>query len=393
MPKRRQHGTGSIYRRKSDGKWLGVKDHGYTKTGARRRVTVVAKTEAAAKAALAKKIRELNAGAEVAGRTTVKAWAATWLEMTATTSRPKTHTADLAASKWIVEAIGAKRLEQLTPTDVRSLRTALTKEGRSTSTALRYHGTLMRMLKAAQEEGHEIPSRVLAVRPPTPNVTDRQAIPLPDVKRLLRAADDIPHGSRWLAALLVAMRQGECLGLTRPAVGVDAMVADWQLQALNYLDKHDRSKGFRIPDGYEVRQLDRTMHLVRPKTKAGYRIYPMIPELAGPLAHWLSIAPPSPHDLVWPDANGSPKTAREDTLDWQALQDAAKVRHPEGRYYHVHEARHTAATFFMELKIEESVRLELMGQSSVAAKRGYEHVDLAARAAALSQMAALYELV
>jgi hypothetical protein len=49
---RRQYRTGSVYRRSSDGRWLGTIEHGYTRTGARRRVTVTGKTEAEAKAKL-----------------------------------------------------------------------------------------------------------------------------------------------------------------------------------------------------------------------------------------------------------------------------------------------------------------------------------------------------
>ena len=59
--KRRQYRTGSLYRRKSDGRWLGVIEAGFHKDGTRRRITVSAKTEPAAKQKLKDKLREAGA--------------------------------------------------------------------------------------------------------------------------------------------------------------------------------------------------------------------------------------------------------------------------------------------------------------------------------------------
>ena len=77
---RRDYGTGSVYKRASDGKWCGTLDAGSTDTGARRRITVVRKTQAEAKRALAKKRAEIDAGRRVivAGRATVRSWAKEW---------------------------------------------------------------------------------------------------------------------------------------------------------------------------------------------------------------------------------------------------------------------------------------------------------------------------
>ena len=52
---RRQYGTGSVSQR-ADGKWVGRFDAGYTRTGGRRRKTVVATTEAECKRRLKKAI-------------------------------------------------------------------------------------------------------------------------------------------------------------------------------------------------------------------------------------------------------------------------------------------------------------------------------------------------
>lgn len=376
---RRTYGSGSVYKRKSDGRYCATIEAGYTKTGGRRRITVTGKTEAEAKTKRKLKLRELDRDqAHTSERTTVKAWSDTWLAMTEKTSRPKTHTKDRAAVRqWIVPTIGARRLDQLTPADRRAVTKAITDAGRTTTSAHAYQGTLTRLLKAAAQEGHRVPANALAFTPPSVAVNDRQAIPIRDVLSMLEVASWLPHGSRWVAAFLEGLRQGECLGLTWDEVDDETLTICWQLQPLPYLDKHDRSKGFRVPDGYEARQLDRRMHLVRPKSKAGWRVIPLIPEVAAALNVWRTQAPThNPHGLVWPAANGAPANAWQDSEEWKALQDTAGVRHPNGRHYHLHEARHTTATILMEMGVPESVRIAIMGHSSIAVTRGYEHVDL-----------------
>lgn len=378
--KRRTYGEGSVYQRASDSRWVGTVEAGYTETGARRRLTVTAKTEAEAKRRLKERRRQLEAeGSPVTGRTTVKAWADQWLEITARTSRPKTHVTDKGAvSKWIVPTIGHKRLDQLTPADVRAVAAAIRAGNNSTSTLRRYHGVLIRLLKAAIQEGHNVPSRVIAVEAPAPSVTDRQALRTDQAILMLATATQThPNVSRWGAALLQGMRRAEALGLTWPAVNLDAntLTVSWQLQALPYVDKRDHAKGFRVPDGYEARQLRASLHLVRPKSRAGWRVIPLVPWMSDALAVWREIAPPSPHGLVWPGPDGGPADTRDDFQEWLDLQAEAGVAHPSGRPYFLHEARHTTATLLMELGVPESVRIAIMGHSSIAVTRGYEYAS------------------
>lgn len=375
-----EYGTGSVYQRKHDGRWVGTIEAGFTKTGGRRRLTVTAKTEAEVRRKLRDRRKEIERQGEAvtSGRATVKAWADEWLADRATKDRPKTHTTDRGAVlAWIVPTIGHKRLDKLTPGDVRAVMDRLRGAEKSTSTMKRYHGTLMRMLKAATQEGHNVPPRVLQVDPPAANTSDRQALPVLDANAVMHATGgDLAARSRWAMALLQGMRQGECLGLTWPALDLDRgrVEISWQLQSLPYVDRGDRSRGFRVPDGYEARPLAGAYHLVRPKSKAGWRTIPLIPPMVGLLREWQAVAPESPHSLVWPTAKGRPRNLKDDTAEWKALQAAAGVAHPSGRAYHVHEARNTTATILLELEVPESVRIAIMGHSNIAVTRGYETV-------------------
>ena len=405
MPKaRRQYGTGSITQRK-DGTWLGRVDAGYTPSGNRRVKSVVRKTEAEAKSALRAVIRKIEAGeAGLNARTTVKQWCDEWLPMQEKRVRPKAFTADKGAvNNWIVPNIGARKLADLTPADVRKVQDAVSAK-RKQGTAIRVHTTLMGALKAASQEGHNVPGRVLQAPPPRPDATqnDRTDMSVTEAVQMLKAAEDMPDRSRWVAALLQGMRQGERNGLAWDHVDLDAGTLDvsWQLQPLPYKHgcgtpcgkKPSKCPGhtFRVPVGYESRRVFGAWHLVRPKTSSGQRVMPLVPWMVDSLRQWREVCPDS--ILVWPRPDGKPRTDKMDLADWHALQDRAGVRHPSGRYYHTHEARHTTATLLMALGVDTQVIIAIMGHASILSTRQYQHADLTLMRAALDGVAERLQL-
>lgn len=411
--RRRQYGTGSVTQR-ADGRWMGRLEAGYTPKGTRRRITVYGATEAEAKAKLDRKRKQIaREGISVATstRSTVKSWADRWMTTRAHTQRPNAYAADrYAVTSWIVPTIGRRRLEALTPEDIRTVAAAQRAAGLAPSTALRTHRVLLKMLKAAILEGHDVPQRVLLVEAPTQGTNDRDALPVPDAVAILAEAAALPHGSRWVAALLQGMRQGECLGLTWDAVDFDKrlITVSWQLQPLPYADQRDRAKGFRLPDGYEARRLVDALHLVRPKTRSGWRVIPMVPWFHKALLAWRDLAPANPHGLVWPAVSGRPASLRADREEWKGLQGAAGLKrwledtaagrapsglhHPAGRYYVPHEARHTTATLLLEAGIDAGVITAILGHSSIVTTRGYQHIRTAQASKALEQIAQQLQL-
>src|SRR5437868_5580124 len=107
--RRRQYGTGSVHQRKSDGRWIGTIDVGFTSDGKRRRVAVTATTEAEAKRRLKEKKLEVDTGVvtTTSTRTTVKAWAEEWLEQTQHHVRPATWQANRSAIRqWVYPTFG-----------------------------------------------------------------------------------------------------------------------------------------------------------------------------------------------------------------------------------------------------------------------------------------------
>lgn len=397
---RRDYGTGSVYQRSSDGRWMATLEAGSTANGDRRRITVTAKTK---KEAL-RKLRDKRLEVEQHGKAshkraaTVAKWSERWLEDIETSVRPSAYETDKAAMRWVVKTIGTTKLADLTPGDIKKVAKAIRNSGGSSSTALRYHGSLMRMLKAASLDGHKIAPNVLLTPKPTAAVNDREAIAEEHIARIVPHLATTLDGSRWVLAFLQGLRQAEALGLTWDQVDLDAgtLTVSWQAKSLRYREKGNPDAGFRIPDGYEVRHLVGAAHLVRPKSKAGWRVQPLVPWASNALAVWQKTAPPNPHGLVWPgriDRSGAwPRNPATDRDQWEAIQRAVGVAHPTGRPYHVHEIRHSTATLLLRLGVPESVRVAIMGHSTMASTRGYEHVDLTEARKALERVAGALRL-
>jgi integrase len=413
VTKRREYGEGSVYQRSSDGLFVATIDVAPGANGKRRRITVSAKTRPAA----LKKLRDKRVAIEASGvptqaaRTTVKQWAATWLEIKQRTLSPRGYNA--AASpvrKWIVPTIGHRRLDALTPADLRAVADAQREAGRSGSTAAATHRVLLNMLRSAIVEGHQVPQRVLLVPAPKASKSDRMDLPVDQALACLQVAATLPHGTRWALSIIYGARQGEALGLTWDSIDFEAgeITLEWQLDNLPYRVPRDRRSGFRVPDEYDARHLVDAWHLVRLKSRAGKRVLPMTPGLARALLAWREVATPNPWGLVWctvPEARGGvrPANDRHDLEEWHAIQGAAslltleprtdlgpiQVGHPGGRYFHVHECRNLAATQLGETGADPEVIKSLLGHATAAMSGEYRRIHKAPKLEAIERVAEL----
>ncbi|MGO2360655.1 MAG: tyrosine-type recombinase/integrase, partial [Brachybacterium tyrofermentans] len=124
------------------------------------------------------------------------------------------------------------------------------------------------------------------------------------------------------------------------------------------------SRQFRVPDGYEYVQMAGRWHWIRPKTRAGKRLIPLVPWMVEALRQWRLVAPKSALGLVWPAPDGGVREKEADRLEFHTLQKAAGVSHPGGRFYHVHEARHATASILLAMRVDTQVIIAIMGHSS-----------------------------
>lgn len=392
---RRAHGTGSIYPIPGGGYKVQV-DAGWLPSGARRYIRRNIRAtgrdgEKEARAVLAELLRTNAAPTEgVTSATTVKAWSDTWLEITSHTTRPSGWIADRSAvRRWIVPTIGKRRLDKLTPADVRAVRRAILDGGLAAGTALRYHGTLITMLRAAVVEGHHVPSRIFELSAPDPGEGERPPIPLPAALAILAAASQRPDASRWVAALLNGIRPAECRGLTWACVDLDADEIDvsWQLKALPYKVARDRSSGFRVPDRFVARHLVDAYHLVRPKTEKARRIIPIVPWMHDALVKWRLESKPNPYDLVWPGQFGRPLNDKHDRDAWADLCTAAGVGEID-----LYSCRHTTVTLLRQAGVDAEVIRAIVGHSGSRSTQAYTHIQRAETMSALGSVAEALKL-
>lgn len=325
---------------------------------------------------------------------TVGEWATQWLKLRERTVRPGTLDADRSAvHRWIVPTIGDQPLAGLRPADIRAVDTAAEDSGKAPTTVQRIHAVLQLMLTGALEEGHDIPQRALHVKPPSAGRSQRQAMTAEQASRILHVAMARPDSSRWVAAILQGMRPAEALGLRWSEVDLDhgLMAIEWQLKALPYVELRQPESGFRIPRGFESIQLAGSLHLVRPKTRAGMRVVPLVPWLRTELSAWRAIAPESPHDLVWTDC-GAPIRQDRDRAEWRAIAEEADVwiTQTDGtrRRPLLYECRHTAATLLASTGADDTTITSIVGHSSIASTQTYLHTDHKRQLEALTKASA-----
>ncbi|MCI1254496.1 MAG: site-specific integrase [Bifidobacterium tibiigranuli] len=399
--KQRSKGTGSVYQN-SRGQWVATIESGWTERGTRCRITLKARTEAAVRARLAERQQRIAAEgstADTRGSITIKRWADQWLEQRQRIVRPGTYVADRSgATKWIVPSLGHIRLDALVPADIRKLAATQEDAGLALATMQRTHAVLGKMLADAVAEGYMVPQRAREAGSPGSGQSPRQPLSAQAAAKILTVASSRPDASRWVAALVEGLRPAEALGLTWDMVDLKAetMTLAWQLKALPYVESRRPESGFRVPRGFESRHLQGAYHLVRPKTRAGSRVIPLVSWLAQALSSWASRAPSSPCGLVWPRGDGAPRSAEFDRRQWYEIVEEAGVTVilPDGssRRPLLYEARHTAATLLLANGIDETTIKAVLGHSSVLSTQSYLHTDMTRTRAALAASAQIVGL-
>lgn len=407
---RRQRGEGSIYKRASDGKWVGTIYLGVVNKKRKRR-TVYGRTQAEVVKKLRDARKEVDKGVTVTRAVRLEDWLDRWLTVICPSKsrmKPKTlATYRSYVERYIKPALGRVPLNKLTAQHVRDLHAYVLSLGLTSTTAGHAHRILGTALADAMRE--DLVTRNVAAIEAAPSKEEAQRRPLTigEFGRFMAAAGEDRLASRWLFGFLTGARQGEALGVCWPALDLDAGTVDLatQLQRIPY--KHgcgtrsggtwpcghraDRcpQRALDVRPGFWYQQLDGNLCLQRPKTKGSTRVVP----LAAPLVEALRLRESAylgergnyttDHGLVWARPDGRPIDAGSDREEWHAHLAAAGIPDTDQ-----HSMRHTTSTLMLALKVEEHVRMSILGHSEEATNRRYTHVDLTLQRAAMDALGA-----
>ncbi|WP_280273435.1 site-specific integrase [Nocardia wallacei] len=350
--------------------------------------------------------------------TTIEAWLRYWLDNIAKTRmRPNPWKGYVSAVRCnIVPHIGKVKLTDLEPKHVRYMLAEILKTGKSARTAeIAYNVLHIALADAMKEPGLALRRNVVELvnkpraRSNSQDAGTRKTLPSGSKGRIQKSRKSLtsdqakaviqtsreagdPLAVRWAMALLTGVRKGECLGLTRDRVDLEAGTFDlsWALAVLPL----KRKKGEPLPEGdvypveafdatddYEIKPLYKASCLVRPKTNESVRALPIPGPLLALLREHIENMAPNEYGLLWVNSKGKPIRPNVDDAAWAAA--LARAGAPD---VVMHAARHTTATLLLEARVPEDVRMAIMGHSSAAAQRIYAHADMGVKRAGLEKL-------
>jgi integrase len=391
--RRRTNGEGAVYQTK-DGRWRATLDLGW-EHGKRQRKYLSGATKAAVSRAVREALAQVESGVPLTrdgAGPTVEEWLWYWHDnIQARRVREATLSAqEVIIRRHLVPYLGRVRLRELTPEQVESLLVRLEGPTFNSTSVLKVHRCLSRSLVVAMQRGLVNRNVCTLIDAPTPRSQEVEPLTREEARRLLAAAGSRRNAARWILALATGLRQGEALALAWPHVDLEAgtMAIRQSMTRARY------AHGCGRPTTCGKRPVDcprRTGHgpeLADVKSRAGRRVVTLPQPLVDALrAHrtaqleerlaagsswWTEPAAPKgmSWDLVFRQPDGKPIGHKLDHAAWKALLVDADVRDAR-----LHDARHTAASLLLLLKVPARVVMDILGHSSYQLTMNtYSHV-------------------
>ncbi len=354
---KRANGEGS-YRERPNGTW----ECRVTLPNGKRK-SIYAPSFDAIVAARKKAERDIENGRDLsAPRQTLEGFLNHWLsEVVKPTVRASTYESYAGHVKnHLIPELGKHRLEKLTPQDVQSFLTLLTKKGLSPRTVTYARGVLRQALGQALKWG--LVTRNVAQLTTPPRNARQPVKPLnpEQVRALLDASKNERMGPLYHVAIATGLRQGELLGLRWEDVDLEAgtLSVRHALQSRNgkpELVEPKTEKSRRAlalaPSAVKALRLQRVRQ-AEDRLKAG-------PNWKG--ADW---------ELVFASTIGTPLNASNVTHGFQETLRAAGL--PRQRF---HDLRHCCASLLLAQNVPARVVMEQLGHSQISLTMNtYSHV-------------------
>nr|WP_278101181.1 tyrosine-type recombinase/integrase [Microbacterium proteolyticum] len=391
----RGKGEGSLAFDEAKGLWVGrlelpPRENNPDGTPKRRRRVIRSKDKA-------KVIREMNAfrkqleerGDLPTASQTTASWLNYWLrEIAPHERRPKTMVSYRSVvATHVIPVIGRTRLDKLTPTDIRRVTAKMQADGASSTSQRNVFSVLSAALRQAEREGRIGRNPCELMDAPRKAVARLDVLTVDEARRLVNALDGTVEGALWATFILTGARRGEVLGFEWDSIHFDGsprIELSWQLQRLGWSHGCESSRtgyscGFirghacpdrwlDVPADYEYRHLSNGLYLTRPKSKAGWRVIPLVEPLYSLLQWVLANTPGNEWGLVFTNPDGSPIDPDKASKAWPAALKQAGISKPRVR---LHDARHTTVDLLYAANVPEDVIQRIVGHSSRAMSRSY----------------------
>lgn len=382
---RAPNGASSIYLGKN-GKWHGRVTMGIRDDGTPDRRHIERKTEAEVIKAVRELEKQRDSGIiKKAGPVwTVEKWLTHWIEHIAPTTTGKNGNGlsayEVAVRIHLVPGLGRHRLDRIQPEHFERFYAKMIARGKAPATAHQVHRTARTAFGEAHRRGLIVRNPVALARPPRVDAVEIVPYTVEEIRVILVEAAQLRNSARWAIALALGLRQGEALGLKWADVDLDRQELSVWRGRLRPKYKHgcaDGACGHKF-GGHCPERVALRKETGDTKSEAGKRTMALPDELVELLKlhqeaqnrersaagdQWQN------KGYVFASETGEPLNPRSDYTRWKDLLAAAGVR--DGR---LHDARHTAATVLLMLKVPERVVMALMGWSTAAMAARYQHV-------------------
>jgi integrase len=302
----------------------------------------------------------------------------------------------------LIPGLGKHRLDKLRPEHLerfynKMLSEPYAKTGRKRkpATVHQVHRTARTAFGHALRRGHLTANPAALASPP--RVPDEEVEPysVEEVQRLRVVASERRNSARWAVALALGFRQGESLGLKWAEVDLEKGTMRVRRSRLRPKYEHGcggdcgRKHPGYCPERKKIRpDTDDT------KSRAGRRTVGLPPELVKLLEahrtqqdHEREIAGQlwKEGDWVFATPTGEAINPRTDYDEWKRILAKAKLR--DGR---LHDARHTAATVLLILRVSTPAAMGIMGWSNAEMAKRYQHLTSEFRTDIAKQVGGLF---
>ena len=355
MSKQRANGEGTIYQRK-DGRWVGSA-YVLVRGGRRVRRSVYGRTRKEAHRSLTTLLSQAQRGVPAAeGTWTVERYLTYWLaEVVERERRPSTVTTyRKIVERYITPVLGRKRLDRLTPQDIRELVNHCRSEHRadgqpvSARTVQMVHAVLRNAVQHAVNEEIVPRNVVKLVKVTTPSYEVGTGLSFEQARTVLELTDADRLRALYVLALGLGLRKGELLGLRWADVDLAA-------GELHVRQAAQRIGGVLRFDPPKTRRSRRTVPL------PGLCLDALRQHQTRQAAERLQAGPQwSESGLVFTTRRGTPIEPRNLNRHWYITRARADLR-----TVRFHDLRHTCVTLLLNLGEPPHIVQAIAGHSGI----------------------------